>query len=615
MDTIFETIQEYLKLEKTNYAIQINGPWGIGKTHYVTKVLKEEIEEIEATPKDKYRVIYISLNGLKNVDEIGESVFLSSINKTGSYTYTIGRAGLEIGSKIPGFKFLEAVDKKISNITQYREHLQKCLLCFDDLERIDKSVTIQQVLGYINSTYIEHENIKTLFISNEEKLKESTEFYKIKEKVIGRTIQYNRGTNEVLPDFVKVNYGRNEKIIGFYERNYNTILQIINTISEKINLRTLRFVFDSLSQVINKCSLLEKNADIIYLSVFTNILLISVDFKEGILKNKQELEPLYELDALGFMIEFEKKDTKVEKEYKRIFWDKYLKNKTILKEFMHIYKSVSEYILTGHLDIELFKEEIKREYNQEEGSKDKAIKVINNYMEFELDELKNNVDIVIQSLEKGKYHPYRYPRTYYLLFEFNEKGFVEINSQMLYEICNEGLEKAIESYEIDDDDYYEDRFNRYLNVDFVNEGYEMLVIKLKHKIIEKQREEKESILEGFFKSIKETNIENFRVYLNKIRYDNDFFTIINQEVICDDLVTFSNKGIGYFSSFLNEKYLRISNANEFYSHEIDSIIVFIDILSRKLDEVTIDLLKKSILLDLIYCLEQVINHISKDVEK
>ncbi|RBP25382.1 MULTISPECIES: P-loop NTPase fold protein [Bacillus] len=614
MDTIFETIHEYIKLEKTNYAIQINGPWGIGKTHYVTKVLKEEIEEIEATPKDKYRVIYISLNGLKNVDEIGESVFLSSINKTGSYTYTIGRAGLEIGSKIPGFKFLEAVDKKISNITQYREHLQKCVLCFDDLERIDKSVTIQQVLGYINSTYIEHENIKTLFISNEEKLKENTEFYKIKEKVIGRTIQYIRGTNEVLPDFMKVNYGKNEKIIGFYERNYNTILQIINTISEKINLRTLRFVFDSLSQVINKCNSLEKNADIICLSIFTNILLISVDFKEGILKNKQELEPLYELDALGFMIEFEKKGIKVEKEYKRIFWDKYLKNKTILKEFMHIYKSVSEYILTGHLDIELFKEEIKREYNQEEGSKDKAIKVINNYMEFELDELNTNVDIVIQSLEKGEYHPYRYPRTYYLLFEFNEKGFVEINSQMLYEICNDGLEKAIESYEIDHDDY-EDRFNRYLNVDFVNEGYEMLVIKLKHKIIEELREKKESILEGFFKSIKEGNIENFRVYIDKIRYENDFFTIINQEVVCDNLITSSNKGLGFFFSFLREKYLRVSNAHEFYSHEIDRIIAFQNTLSKRLSEVTIDALKKSIIVDLINCLENIIKHLSKDVEK
>lgn len=45
--------------------------------------------------------------------------------------------------------------------------------------------------------------------------KESIEFYKIKEKVIGRTIQYNRGTNEVLPEFMKVNYEKNEKLLDF----------------------------------------------------------------------------------------------------------------------------------------------------------------------------------------------------------------------------------------------------------------------------------------------------------------------------------------------------------------------------------------------------------------
>lgn len=31
MDTIFSTINEYLNLPKTNYAIQLNGPWGVEK--------------------------------------------------------------------------------------------------------------------------------------------------------------------------------------------------------------------------------------------------------------------------------------------------------------------------------------------------------------------------------------------------------------------------------------------------------------------------------------------------------------------------------------------------------------------------------------------------------
>ncbi|EOP02062.1 hypothetical protein ICS_05696 [Bacillus cereus BAG2O-3] len=617
MDTIFETIQEYLMLEKTSYAIQINGPWGIGKTYYFTKILKEKIEKIQTTNEDNYRVIYISLNGIKSVDEIGEGVFLSSINKPGSYSYMIDRVGLLIGSKLPDFKYLETVDMNLSTITKYREHLQKCVLCFDDLERIDKSVTIQQVLGYINSTYIEHENIKTLFISNEEKLKDGTEFYKIKEKVIGRTIQYNRTINQILPSFMKNNYGRNKKITEFYESNDDTIIQIINSISDKINLRTLRFVFDSLSQVMNKCNLLEKNNDIIYLSILTNILLISVDFKDGILKDKKELEPLYELEALGFMIAFENKlnkDNKAEKEYKRLFWDKYFKDKTILKEFIHIYKSVSEYILTGHLDVKLFEEEIKRKYIQKEDEKDKALKIVDNYTEFELEELKENVDIVVLSLENGEYHPYSYPRIYHSLFEFNEKGYFDINSKQLYKICNSGLEKAFDSYELEIDDDGSG-FKRHFHMNFENKNYKNLVYKLKNTRIEKLRAKKENNLEGFFKSIKEGNIENFRVCMNEIRYENDFFIIINQEEICDEIIASSNRGLGFLLSFLREKYLRISNASEFHSHEIDSIIILKNNLSKRLNEVNIDALKKSIIVDLIYCLEDVINHLLKDPEK
>ncbi|PGA34200.1 hypothetical protein COL88_31245, partial [Bacillus thuringiensis] len=281
-DTIFETVEEYLMLQKTNYAIQINGPWGVGKTYYVTQVLKQRIENIdvfEENPKEgKYKFIYVSLNGLRSVDEIGESVFLGSINKYGSGTYKLTKIGLGIGAKIPGWKILEKADEGMNTITKFSKHLKKCILCFDDLERIDKSVSIQQVLGYINSTYIEHENIKTLFISNEEKMNENKDFYKIKEKVIGRTIQYDKKLKEVLPDFMQNNYGDNENVNQFYTENSDTILQIISYVNEKINLRTLGFVFDSFTQVMSKCKTIIKHNNEMYLSVFTNILLISNDY-------------------------------------------------------------------------------------------------------------------------------------------------------------------------------------------------------------------------------------------------------------------------------------------------------------------------------------------------
>lgn len=67
------------------------------------------------------------------------------------------------------------------------------------MERIDRTLSIQQVLGYINTNFIEHENIKTLFISNEDQLHDNEHFKLIREKVIGRTIKYEKTVEEVLP--------------------------------------------------------------------------------------------------------------------------------------------------------------------------------------------------------------------------------------------------------------------------------------------------------------------------------------------------------------------------------------------------------------------------------
>lgn len=79
MQQLNDVVISYLSLPKTNYAIQINGPWGIGKTHYITHTLANLIESIhienDSTPK--FKVCYVSLNGFSSVEQIGEAVFLN----------------------------------------------------------------------------------------------------------------------------------------------------------------------------------------------------------------------------------------------------------------------------------------------------------------------------------------------------------------------------------------------------------------------------------------------------------------------------------------------------------------------------------------------------------
>ena len=49
---IISVMQDYLKKEKTDYALMINGSWGSGKTVFIKKTLNSEIEKIDC-PKQK----------------------------------------------------------------------------------------------------------------------------------------------------------------------------------------------------------------------------------------------------------------------------------------------------------------------------------------------------------------------------------------------------------------------------------------------------------------------------------------------------------------------------------------------------------------------------------
>ncbi|MCU5380270.1 hypothetical protein OCA08_24355 [Bacillus cereus] len=72
-----------------------------------------------------------------------------------------------------------------------------------------------------------------------------------------------------------------------------------------------------------------------------------------------------------------------------------------------------------------------------------------------------------------------------------------------------------------------------------------------------------------------------------------------------------NKGISKFSNFLQEKYLRISNASDFYSHEVAEIEAFTLKVESKLKEAIIDSLKTDLVLKLIEKLWEVKAHVSR----
>ena len=70
---IEEIFKEYLRKEATQYALLINGTWGSGKTFFWKTTLHAMVKKQELKP------LYISLNGLKTVEQLQQQLMIKLI--------------------------------------------------------------------------------------------------------------------------------------------------------------------------------------------------------------------------------------------------------------------------------------------------------------------------------------------------------------------------------------------------------------------------------------------------------------------------------------------------------------------------------------------------------
>lgn len=99
---IIENLEDYIKLPNTDYAIMIDGEWGIGKSFFITKDLHEKINEINsnnASNETEYKKIYISLFGISSIQEIQNEIFFELNNKINNNTKSLAKKGRSILGK------------------------------------------------------------------------------------------------------------------------------------------------------------------------------------------------------------------------------------------------------------------------------------------------------------------------------------------------------------------------------------------------------------------------------------------------------------------------------------------------------------------------------------
>ena len=202
-------IQNYMDNDKTQSAIMLIAPWGMGKSYYIVNSLIPYIEKAG----DK-RCVVISLYGMNDIKEISRAIYLEMRTKAISFHGEKYEAG-----KIFGKTIVKGVLSKVGiDLSLDEEDLNKLyasidltdkLIIFEDLER--SGINIKQVLGYVNNL-VEQDGAKVLLVANENEIKhykklvskekdgkevskwvydeETEEYLKIKEKTVSDTILY-----------------------------------------------------------------------------------------------------------------------------------------------------------------------------------------------------------------------------------------------------------------------------------------------------------------------------------------------------------------------------------------------------------------------------------------
>lgn len=145
----------YLNLPYSpNYAVLINGPWGVGKTHLVREYLQREFDQKER----KY--VYVSLYGLSSLEEIDEALVEAIYPALGwKATKVAARVGKSLLKRV-------GVDVDVK-ITDLINRFDPNVFIFDDLERYE--APINKALGYINQ-FVEHDGCKVILVANENEI-------------------------------------------------------------------------------------------------------------------------------------------------------------------------------------------------------------------------------------------------------------------------------------------------------------------------------------------------------------------------------------------------------------------------------------------------------------
>ena len=258
MQKIIDIVKDYL-IKESNNALLITGEWGVGKTYFFNNILSKEIQKTSTKENEniKYTPIRISLFGVTSINDIEKRIILEIYPLLKNKVIRIGKRLLNVILSSPIAKELtHQIPENILNLPEdYKSDIinsktSSLIICFDDLERKSHTFPISGLIGYINNL-TENNNLKVIIIGNTNNIEEN--FVEIKEKLIGREIEYSIKIEEVY-NTLKQDF--NPPYKTFLEKQKEFICSFFQDYK---NIRTLKFILTRYHNIHSQIEIIAPN--------------------------------------------------------------------------------------------------------------------------------------------------------------------------------------------------------------------------------------------------------------------------------------------------------------------------------------------------------------------
>jgi len=575
------TVTEFLKKSNTDYSILITGEWGAGKTYYARNYLMNIIRKQKipiGNTEEKYTPVYISLNGIQDKEEVIEQLLPKLLNysENREVLYYLSKSTLKhLGKKYIGRqssrKLIDRAEKM--NLDKLKK-LEKSVLIFDDLERISPTLPISDLIGYLNSLFIEKNQYKTLFIANQTKFqdeindnlskmkkidttKKESIFLNIKEKIFRYTLHFQPNLKEIIEDLLAQEKYKDESFQELIQRNDDFIINIFDR-GKHVNIRTLKFIFDILKDILSAID--RKLFGEFEKQIVLFVTAVSIEYKEGRLNTAGYNPPEFltyieQYEMLEMISTDQSKPTELngdetnasQMSMAESFYNKYLKK---YNDSYTYFDALYSFISSGYLNENLLTEELEELIPEFSGRPWEIFRKLDNFEILDDVEFIEYTDELVEYIETGKYNIYLLPKLYILLKLFIEKDMVSFN-EGIFHIFRSGIQNSVFS-ETDVDSF--DKLMR-SNKKLKNEDndFKKLIDLIEEKHNEMKHKELQNEYLELFSNITECYDGVFFKLFHKLK-SLPVFQFINSEVFLNQLADYNNESLNAFNTFLNARF-------------------------------------------------------------